>query len=89
MQQSFILQISLLTRILSRDGQTEILQAFSLQLGVSHFLCGGSVISRHESVKVITRDKQDVSPGCDENRDAPIGCFVAKDDPSNMGVIDQ
>ena len=66
-----------------------ILQAFSQQLGVSHFLCSGSVISRYEPVKVVTRDKEDVCPGCDDIRDGPIGCFFAKDDPSHMGVIHQ
>ena len=72
-----------------RDDDTSILQPFSLQLGVSYFLRRGSVISWHEPVKVVTTDKQDVSPGCDENRDSPIGCFVAKDGPSTMGVIHQ
>jgi hypothetical protein len=75
--------------ILSRDDHTGILQAFSPQLGVSYFLCRGSVIFRHELVKVVTRDKQYGCPGCDDNREAPIGCFVAKDDTSTMGVIHQ
>jgi hypothetical protein len=49
------------------------------QLGLSYFLCRSSVISRHVPVKVVTRGKQDVSPGYDDNKDGPIGCFVAKD----------
>jgi hypothetical protein len=74
---------------LSREDHTGILQTVSSQLGVSHFLCSGSVISQHETVKVVTWDKQDFLPGCDENRDAPIGCFVAKEGPSTTDVIHQ
>jgi len=47
------------------------------------------VISRHKPVKFVTKDKQDFCPGCDDNRDAPIGGFFTKDDPSNMGGIHQ
>ena len=50
------------------------------QLGVPHFLCRGCVISRHLSLRVVTRSKRDVFPGYDDNKDVPIGCFVAKDD---------
>jgi len=50
------------------------------QLGVSYFLCRGSVISRLVPEKVVTRGKEDVCPGYDDNKDAPIGCFVTKDD---------
>ena len=73
----------------SRRPHGNYVQGISPQLGVSYFLCSGFVISGHEPVKFVTKDKQDSCPGCDENRDAPIGCFVTKDDPSTMGVNHQ
>jgi hypothetical protein len=66
-----------------------ISQAFSPQLGASNFLCRGSVIPRNKPVTKSTRDKQDVCPECDDDRDAPIGCSVAKGDLIKMGVIHQ
>ena len=49
------------------------------QIGVPHFLCRSSVISRHVPVKVVNRGKKDVCSGYDDNENAPIVCFVAKD----------
>jgi len=40
-------------------------------------------------VRISTRDKQDVCPGCDDDGHAPIGCFFTKDDPLTMSVIHQ
>ena len=73
----------------SRRPHGNFVQGISPQLGVSYFLCSGSAISLHESVKFLATIKQNSCPRCDDNRDAPIGCFVTKDDPSNMGVNQQ
>jgi len=75
--------------ILSTVDHTGISQTFSPQLGVSYFLCRGSVISRSKTVRIFTRDKQEVCPRYDNNRNAPIGCFVIKDYLMTMGVIHQ
>ena len=50
------------------------------KLVLSYFLYRGPVISRHVPVEVVTRGKQEVCPGYDNNKDAPVGCFVAKYD---------
>jgi len=50
------------------------------QLGVPYFLCRSSVISRHMTEEVVTKGKQDVCAGYDDYKDAPIGCFLTKDD---------
>jgi hypothetical protein len=37
----------------------------------------------------VQKDKLDVCPECDDNGEAPIGCFVSKDALMDMGVIHQ
>ena len=49
-----------------------ISQAFSPPFNVSCFLYRSTVITREESVKKSTGDKQDVSPACDDNKEMPI-----------------
>jgi hypothetical protein len=34
-------------------------------------------------------DERGICSGYDDNEEAPIGCFVIKDDPVNKGVIHQ
>jgi hypothetical protein len=74
---------------LCRVDCNKILQVFLPQLGVSCFMCRGSVISRNKPVSTSAGDKQDICPGCDDNGDAPIVCFVIKDDLIAMVVIHQ
>jgi hypothetical protein len=74
---------------LSRVECKRISQVFSPQLDVSCFLYRSSVISRNNPVRTCARDKQDICLGYDDNGDAPISCFVIKDDLITMGVTDQ
>jgi len=62
---------------------------FSQHIGVPHFLSSDLAISRMNLQKNPKKEGQDIYPGNDDNEDAPIGYFIAKDDLIVMSVIYQ